>query len=78
MADYIVDYGKVCIWGQKAGSISSKGAILFNSEFEKELHIQILSTNLNLYIHHVDAANNAVVDGYLRAFINIKVLMGIM
>ena len=76
--DYIVDYGKVCIWGQKAGSISSKGAILFNSEFEKELHIQILSTNLNLYIHHVDAANNAVVDGYLRAFINIKVLMGIM
>ena len=73
--DFIVRYGHVCNWAQKMGNggLSSRKVSLINTEFERLLHIQILSSDLNLYIHKAPA-NAAGVDAYLRAFINVKVL----
>ena len=77
--DYIVHYGHICKWAQKttaAGNhLTSKKVVLLNTEFERELHIQFLSTDLNLYIHQAaPGAQGVPVDAYIRAGLFVKVL----
>lgn len=79
-SDYIEGLGETCIWGVKktdngSTSVASKGAVLFNNDWERVLNVSFLSTDLGSYVHReAEGAAQPVVDGHLRLVLSAKVL----